>query len=155
MGGLLGALCVTRAVAKLGQGKAMWLSMTLSSGLWLLAVPMYQPDWRFAIAVVLNGLGWVSFMTYKISGVSIRQRLCPKPLLGRMTATFRFVVWGVMPVGAIVGGLIGQRFGARQAMRVGALGELFAALPVLLSPLRAMRALPSTSDGELAVVAAA
>ncbi len=105
---------------------------------------MYQADGRFAVALLLNGLGWVSFMTYKITGVAFRQRICPKPLLGRMTATFRFVVWGLMPVGALIGGLLGQALGPRQAMWVGVLGELLAVLPVLLSPLRTMRDLPTT-----------
>ncbi|MFE5588614.1 MFS transporter, partial [Kitasatospora sp. NPDC056531] len=112
VGGLVGALLVQPLVTRIGQGRAMWLSMAVSSLLWLTAVPMYQADWRFAVAVSLNGLGWVGFMTYKISTVSFRQQLCPKPLLGRMTATFRFVVWGLMPVGALVGGVLGQFLGA-------------------------------------------
>ncbi|KAA2254033.1 MFS transporter [Solihabitans fulvus] len=147
VGGLLGALLVARVVARVGQGPAMWLSMAVSAALWLLAVPMYQADWRFAIALALNGLGWVSFMTYKISAVSIRQRQCPTPLLGRVTATFRFVVWGSMPIGAVAGGVLGTYVGVRQAMWVGTLGELFAVLPVLLSPLRTTRAVPTAADG--------
>ncbi|MFF3111344.1 MFS transporter [Kitasatospora sp. NPDC057904] len=142
VGGLLGALCVERITAKLGQGRAMWLSMTLSSVLWLLALPMYQADGRFAIAVALNGLGWAGFMTFRVSSVAYRQRLCPKPLLGRMTASFRFVVWGLMPVGALIGGVLGQSLGVRQAMWVGVVGELLAVLPILCSPLRTMRDLP-------------
>lgn len=149
VGGLLGALCVERIATRLGQGPALWLSMVVSSLLWLLAVPLYQADGRFALALLLNGLGWVSFMTYKITGVSFRQRICPEPLLGRMTATFRFVVWGLMPVGALIGGLLGQGLGPRQAMWAGALGELFAVVPILLSPLRTMRVLPTgpVTDG--------
>jgi tetratricopeptide (TPR) repeat protein len=33
-------------------------------------------------------------MTFKIASVSLRQHLCPEPMLGRMTASVRFVVWG-------------------------------------------------------------
>ncbi|MDF3299449.1 MFS transporter [Streptomyces tropicalis] len=146
VGGLLGALAVGRVVSRLGQGPAMWMALIVSSVLWLLTLPMYQADWRFALALLLNSLGWVSFMTYKISSVSMRQRLCPKPLLGRMTATFRFVVWGLMPVGALMGGILGQTLGPRQAMWIGVLGELAASLPILLSPLRTMHDLPPTLD---------
>lgn len=146
VGGLIGALTVGRIVSRLGQGPAMCLTLIVSSVLWLLALPMYQADWRFALALLLNSLGWVSFMTYKISSVSMRQRLCPKPLLGRMTATFRFVVWGLMPVGALVGGVLGQTLGPRQAMWIGVVGELAASLPILLSPLRNMRDLPPAPD---------
>jgi len=146
VGGLIGSLLVVRVADRIGQGQAMCASVVLSGVLWLLALPMYQADWRFAIAVALQGLGWVVFMTFKITGVAFRQQLCPKPLLGRMTATVRFVVWGAMPVGALIGGLLGESLGVRQAMWVGALGELLAVLPVLFSPLRGMRELPSTPE---------
>ncbi|MGR4881103.1 hypothetical protein ACIPUC_17105 [Streptomyces sp. LARHCF249] len=103
-------------------------------------------DWRFAVAAVLQGLGWTAFMTFKITSVAFRQQLCPEPLLGRMTATFRFVVWGSMPLGALIGGILGQCFGARTALWAGALGELLAVLPLLLPlllpPLRTARELP-------------
>ncbi|KJY31155.1 MFS transporter [Streptomyces sp. NRRL S-495] len=116
--------------------------LTGSAVLWLLAVPLFRADGRFALAVLLQALGWVLFMTFKITSVAFRQRLCPKPLLGRMTATVRFLVWGVMPIGALIGGVLGQSLGVRQALWAGALGELLAVLPVLCSPLRRMRELP-------------
>ncbi|MFK0046124.1 hypothetical protein ACIQU4_18840 [Streptomyces sp. NPDC090741] len=47
-----------------------------------------------------------------------------------------------MPVGALLGGLLGQHFGARTALWVGAPGELLAVVPLLLSPLRSARELP-------------
>ena len=120
----------------------MCASVVTSGALWMLALPMYQADGRFAVAVALQGLGWVCFMTFKINSVSVRQQLCPKPLLGRMTATNRFVVWGSMPIGALIGSTLGQTVGVRQAMWVGVLGELLAVLPVFFSPLRTMRRLP-------------
>jgi hypothetical protein len=146
VGGLLGSLLTVRITAALGQGPAMCAAVVCSGVLWLLALPMYQSDGRFAVAVALQGLGWVVFMTFKITSVAFRQRLCPKPLLGRMTATFRFVVWGAMPIGALFGGVLGQTVGVRQALWVGALGELVAVLPIILSPLRTMRELPVGLD---------
>ncbi|MFI6319057.1 MFS transporter [Nonomuraea sp. NPDC050556] len=142
VGGLVGSLLTVRIAAWLGQGPAMCLSVVLSGVLWLLALPMYQADWRFAVAVALQALGWVVFMTFKINSVAIRQQMCPKPLLGRMTASVRFVVWGVMPVGALLGGVLGQQAGVREAMWVGVVGELLAVLPLLLSPVRSLRASP-------------
>ncbi|MER6394571.1 MFS transporter [Kitasatospora sp. NPDC001603] len=142
VGGLIGSLVTVRIVTRFGQGPAMCAAMITSAVLWLLALPMYQADWRFAVALALQALGWVVFMTFKITGVAFRQQLCPKPLLGRMTATVRFLVWGAMPLGALIGGVLGQSIGVRQAMWVGVIGELFAVLPVLLSPLRRMRELP-------------
>ena len=45
---------------------------------------------------------------YNVTQVSFRQRLCPRPLLGRMNASIRFLVWGVMPIGGFLGGVLGQ-----------------------------------------------
>ena len=43
--------------------------------------------------------------------MSLRQRITPDHLLGRLNATYRFFAWGVMPIGALVGGLIAEVLG--------------------------------------------
>ncbi|MGW3209283.1 MFS transporter [Streptomyces sp. NPDC001135] len=151
VGGLLGSMLTTRIAAAIGQGPAMCLSVAVSGVLWMLALPMFQSDWRFAVGVVLQGLGWVAFMTFKINSVVFRQQLCPRPLLGRMTASVRFVVWGGMPLGALAGSVLGQAIGVRPAMWVGVSSELLAVIPVLLSPLRTVRELsgvPADADAD-------
>ncbi|MFJ5832594.1 MFS transporter [Streptomyces sp. NPDC093089] len=132
VGGFLGSLLTTRISARLGEGRAMCASVVVSGALWLLALPFFQADGRYALACVLQGLGWTAFMTFKINSVALRQRLTPAPLLGRVTATFRFLVWGCMPLGALAGGLLGQYAGVRTALWTGALGELAAVVPLLL-----------------------
>ncbi|MFF8838395.1 MFS transporter [Streptomyces sp. NPDC015130] len=132
LGGFLGSLLTTRVAARLGEGRAMCVSVAVSGVLWLLALPFLHADWRYAVACVLQGLGWVAFMTFRISSVALRQRRTPALLLGRVTATFRFVVWGCMPLGALAGGLLGQYAGVRTALWAGALGELLAVVPLLL-----------------------
>ena len=85
-------------------------------------------------------------VVYNVAQVSFRQRLCPRPLLGRMNASIRFLVWGPMPVGAFLGGLLGRELGVVQALWVFSLVGLLATLPVLLSPLVTMRELPRELD---------
>lgn len=130
-GGLLGGLLTARLADRFGDGRAMCGSLLLSGVAWLAAVPAFQDDWRFAVAVALQALGWAAFMPFKIGAVSLRQRLCPPELLGRVTATVRFVVWGTMPAGALAGGLLGEWFGARAALWTGAVAELLAVVPLL------------------------
>ncbi|WP_426364281.1 MFS transporter [Streptomyces sp. E-08] len=132
LGGFLGSLLTTRISARLGEVRAMGASVVVSGVLWLLALPFFHADGRYAVACVLQGLGWTAFMTFKINTVALRQRRTPAPLLGRVTATFRFVVWGCMPLGALAGGLLGQYAGVRTALWTGALGELLAVVPLLL-----------------------
>jgi len=63
-----------------------------------------------------------------------------------MNASIRFLVWGVMPIGGLVGGLLGQLLGARQVFWIGAFGAIVATLPVLISPLIKMRDMPRELD---------
>ncbi|MGW4159366.1 MFS transporter [Streptomyces sp. NPDC004788] len=135
-GGFLGSLLTARVARRFGELRAMAGSVAVSGVLWLAALPFFQADWRFALAVALQGLGWTAFMPFKIGSVALRQRICPPELLGRVTATVRFVVWGGMPLGALAGGLIGEYLGARAALWTGAIGELAAVLPLVVGRLR-------------------
>jgi hypothetical protein len=61
-----------------------------------------------------------------------------------MNATVRFLVWGTMPVGGLLGGALGSWVGLRPTLLISAIGAVLAVLPVFLSPLRRMRELPQT-----------
>ena len=97
------------------------------------------------LAVAQIGM-WMGVVVYNITQVSFRQGLCPPELLGRMNATMRFLVWGTMPLGGLLGGALGTIIGVRQTLLVAAVGGSLAFLPVFLSPLRRMRELPSYAD---------
>lgn len=75
--------------------------------------------------------------------VSYRQAICPDHLLGRMNASVRFIVWGTMPIGGLVGGALATWLTPRGTLWVGATGACLAVLWVLASPLRTMRDLPT------------
>ena len=59
-----------------------------------------------------------------------------------MNATMRFVVWGVLPIGALLGGLIGAGLGLRTALWIAVVGETLAGGWLLASPMRRMRDFP-------------
>jgi len=77
-----------------------------------------------------------------VAQVSFRQRVCPPPLLGRMNASVRFIVWGSMPIGGLLGGWLGTHLGVLPTLWVSVGFMALAALPVVLSPLIRMRDLP-------------
>ena len=60
-------------------------------------------------------------MVYNINQVSLRQSITPERMQGRMNATMRFIVWGTMPVGATIGGVIATAVGVTQALWVGSI----------------------------------
>jgi hypothetical protein len=89
---------------------------------------------------------WGCVVVYNVTQVSFRQRLCPPALLGRMNASVRFLVWGVLPIGGLAGGFLGGTIGTLPTIWIGAIGQVVAALPVLLSPLSGLRDLPRQLD---------
>jgi hypothetical protein len=64
-----------------------------------------------------------------------------------MNATMRFLVWGTIPFGAFLGGVLGSAFGVRTTLLIAAIGGCFAVVPVFASPLRRMRELPTYVAG--------
>ncbi len=86
-------------------------------------------------------------LVYNITQVTMRQRICPPRLLGRMNASIRFVVWGVLPIGGLVAGFLGTSIGLVPTMWIGAVGGLLAAGFVVLSPITTIKVLPKELEG--------
>ena len=148
VGGLLGAMATNRLMKLIGEGPLIVWSAVVSSAAMFMVVSTAFLDRSVAPYVIAIGEFLISFtvLTYNITQVSARQRLCPKPLLGRMNASIRFMVWGVMPIGSLIGGWIGAGFGVVTAMLVGAIGNSFAALWIVFSPLRTLKTMPSAPE---------
>jgi MFS family permease len=90
-------------------------------------------------------------VVYNIVQVSYRQAICPPRLQGRMNSTMRFIVWGTIPLGGLVGGVLGSTVGLRQTIVVGAIGAGLSFLWILLSPQRHLREMPEPVDEKAAV----
>ena len=147
LGGVLGALTATWWSRRFGQARTIWLIMVLTQPL-LLLVPLTQRDWRLALYVVGMLSMTYGAVVYNVAQVSFRQAICPDRLLGRMNASVRFLVWGTMPVGGLLGGLLGQWLGVRPTLWVAAVGGMSGVLWLVISPLRRLRDLPdeATTD---------
>jgi MFS family permease len=81
-------------------------------------------------------------VAYNITQVSLRQAITPERLQGRMNAAMRWIVWGTIPLGTLLGGALGQTIGLHAALWVGAIGGLPVFLTVLLSPVRSIGEMP-------------
>ena len=142
IGGLIGSLVARRFADRVGQGPAIWLSVAIIAPTGFVA-PFVHRDWSLGLLALAQVLTWMGVVVYNITQVSFRQGLCPPELLGRMNATMRFLVWGTMPLGGLLGGILGSAIGTRHTLLVVAIGSSLTFLPVFLSPLRRMRELPS------------
>jgi predicted MFS family arabinose efflux permease len=142
IGGVLGAMTTTVQARLFGQARMLWLNVVVS-GCFFLLIPLAEAGPRLALAVV-GGFGDSFFIAaLGVAEVSFRQGLCPPELLGRVNATARFLNWGVMPAGGLLGGVLAQTIGVRESIWVFGFGLIAAALPVLASPLRRMRDMPT------------
>ena len=141
VGGLVGSLLAARVAARLGQGPAIWVAILVAGPTGLVA-PFLQRNWTIGLLVVAQLVFWVSTVVYNVTQVSFRQAVCPPHLLGRMNATIRFLVWGVLPLGGLLGGVLGTTIGVRATLLIAGVGGFLPVLPVLFSPLRRLRRLP-------------
>ena len=142
VGGVIGAGIANTLARRLGSARIVWLSLTVT-GPFVLLGPAAFPGWGVllaAAAIFSLGLGAV---VYNVAQVSYRQSICPPALLGRMNASVRFIVWGTMPLGALLGGVLGSVIGTRSTLLVGAAGNLLAVLWVIASPLFGRRDFPT------------
>jgi hypothetical protein len=114
-GGLIGALLAGRLSRHLGSARALLLC-ALGAMPFSMIIPLTGPGPRlayFIAGMLITGGGVVAG---SIILVSFRQAYCPPPLLGRVTATMRFLLVGTNPVGALAAGGIGTWLGVREAL---------------------------------------
>lgn len=147
VGGLLGAISAAKLAKKIGEGQLVAIS-ALVTGIATfgpaVASGMNQVP-AMVILIIAQCLTSFTVLTYNITQVSARQRLCPERLLGRMNASIRFFVWGVMPIGALLSGVVATAIGIGPVLWITAVGGLLASLFVILSPLSRMRSLGSAT----------
>jgi MFS family permease len=141
-GFLLGAVIAGRLARRIGVGRSIVLASAFAGA--KLLIPL-APESSAAIPFIFVSMFVVSSMVviYNVNQVSLRQAITPERMQGRMNATMRFIVWGTMPIGIVVGGILGSTIGLHATLWVGAIGGCFAFVPVLLSPVRSLREIPT------------
>ena len=141
VGGLVGALIAGRVPKLIGTGPAIVGSAIFGTAfLWLNAAATRET--AFAILVFTGLTTQIGNQVYNVNQVSLRQAITPDRLQGRMNASMRFIVWGTIPIGTFLGGVLAELIGVRQAIFVGSLMALTAFLFVFFSPVRRMKEPP-------------
>jgi MFS family permease len=143
-GCVLASASAERLSARFGIGPVIVHGLILSAFGWQAYGLIGGPPW---LAGLLLGMAMLVFdfgaILYAINYLSLRQAITPDRLLGRMTATMRFVTVASAPIGSLVGGALASQVGLRSTLLVvGVLGLLLSGAAVLWSPVRRHRALP-------------
>lgn len=142
-GALLGALVAGKAAMRFGLGATIIGSSLLGAASTLLIPLAAGPTVVLAGMLMLSQfIGGISNPVYNINQVSLRQAITPDRLQGRMNASMRFLVWGTIPIGALMGGALGEALGLWPTLMAMSACGLVAPLWVAFSPVRALRAQP-------------
>ncbi|MCK2221638.1 MFS transporter [Actinomadura sp. ATCC 31491] len=138
VGGVVGGLSAGRLARRFGTARMTWAAAVIVPPFCLL-LPMTQADWRASFfAITSFMISWGATMS-NVGQLTYRQTMTPEHMLGRVNGSVRFLVWGTMPVGALLGGLIAAQLGVRQALWILLTGRALAFVPLLFSPLPRMR----------------
>jgi MFS family permease len=144
VGGLLGVLATGRVVGLLGIGPAMLIASVLP-GIGVLLLAVATPATAQLMLVIGLGLAGFGIAVFNVNQLSLRQHVTPPAMLGRMNATVRFLIWGMIPAGTFAGGALMDAIGARAALVIAGAGSIASALPLVRSRLGAVR---SMADAE-------
>jgi Na+/melibiose symporter-like transporter len=151
VGFLAGALAAAPVTKRLGLGRAtVWSSVVCGIGPWL--APFATRSTAMPMLVASGFVTGFGVPIYNINQVSLRQAITPDRLLGRMNATMRFMVWGTMPVGGVLAGVLGTTLGLRPTLFVAAAGASASFLWLVLSPVGSLSEVPPAEDAASAAV---
>ncbi len=127
VGSLLGSFVAEWCERVVGRARSLWLTV-LTFAL-LVGVPGLTANaWLVGLGFFVGGVG---ITVWNVIVVSLRQRVTPDALLGRVNSVFRLLAWGTMPLGAAAGGLIAEAFGLRALFLCMALLVLTLLVPLL------------------------
>ena len=114
IGAIIGGIVAPKASAKFGRSRVMTFGIVSSSILILLQG--FAPN--YFVSVALGSLGSFTISQWNILLMSTYQTVIPKEIYGRIHGTRRTLVWGLMPIGSLLGGMLAH-FSLRLPMYVG------------------------------------
>lgn len=123
-GAILGSLVAERVVPAIGGGRVTWLAALVPA----LSYGILGMTHSLPLALAGMFLAAVATSCNQIVVSTLRQAAVPDALLGRVTAAYRLVVLGVVPIGALLGGLLARWYGIRMPFIVASIGLIIAAL---------------------------
>lgn len=140
LGVLFGAWVAGSTAKKLGLGRSIAISSIAGIGILIVPLALYEPP----VLVLAAGQLIAGALTaiYNINQVSLRQAITPDRLQGRMNATMRTIVWGTIPLGSFLGGVLGESIGVVLTIALGAVISMLALFWILLSPVIRLKSIP-------------
>lgn len=102
VGGVIGSLLASRVSQRIGPGSSLFTAIALSSATLAITGSTSSAVLVWAMFVIQSFAG----VLWNVITVSLRQTIIPDRLLGRVNSVYRFFAWGMMPLGALLGGAV-------------------------------------------------
>jgi MFS family permease len=117
VGGVFGAMFANRIRIRIGFGRTVWMATIAASVCpLLLLLPRGNSFGTVALLAVVEAVFGFTLLAFNVNTLTVRQRITPNRLLGRMNASYRMILFGTGPIGAILGGWLGTVVGLRSAL---------------------------------------
>jgi MFS family permease len=150
VGAVIGAIVATRIGRRVGLGPAYALGLLIFP-VSLLLIPLAGPEMPMTLILALLfasefGAGF-GVMILDINVGAIIYARTPDRIRARASGAFRFINYGVRPIGALFGGLLGGAIGVREAIWITTIAAVGGVLFLIGSPVLRLRELPEESEG--------
>ncbi|MEV0222610.1 MFS transporter [Streptomyces sp. NPDC050704] len=122
--GAVAASWVAERIGRRATGPVLVASV-LGHGLTTVAMGLTSNPWLAGLASAAFGF---ATMTWSVLTATVRQTVVPDRLLGRISSVHRFLSWGSLPLGSLLGGLLAASFGLRLPFVAGGLTVVVAAV---------------------------
>lgn len=140
VGAFAGTMLALRASRRLGYGRAFAASAVFSTGVPLLiaTVPFGGAGLGFALGGLLL-VASIGLGSANVLSVTLRQTVIPRTQLARTNGGYRLLMYGSIPIGSALGGVIGEALGSRTGVAIGTIAFAVSALPMYAPTIRRLR----------------
>ena len=140
VGGILGALFAPRLERAIGIGRSVVVGSVLFPAPLILVPIAYGSELQLGLMLgAAEFLSSVGVMIFDVSAASMTFLRTPDRIRARTAGTFRFVNYGIRPIGALLGGALGTALGLQTALWIGVLGALLGVGWLVFSPIPSLR----------------
>jgi MFS family permease len=147
VGALLGALFSHRVRNALGLGRSMiYSTIGCSMAPLVLLIPRSASLPSMLILMAAQFVYGANISSLNVNAITLRQVVTPRRVLARMNATYRMLLFGVPPVGSIIGGLLGTALGLRTALVIALIALTSPMAWLFFSPVFRLQEMPGAPD---------
>jgi MFS family permease len=139
-GAFVGTMIALRLAGRVGYGRAFAASLLLSTGVPLLVATLPWRGTSLGLALAaLQLLAGIGLGSANVLSITLRQTVIPHRQLARTNGGYRLLMYGSIPIGSALGGVLGDALGSRAGVAIGTIGLALSALPMFARTIRRLR----------------